>query len=135
MTDERYLCKCGGTGRSNYSHFACDDCGGSGLGEIIPTPQVETTPDLVARLIYWAEFFEAGEPRSTPMTERFRQAARLLKHLTAKLSASEALLRRVEPHLDAIICYASTMGEHEPNRIAFDIRAALARQEPEGASK
>jgi hypothetical protein len=37
-----------------------------------------------------------------------------------------ALLRRVEPHLDAIVCYASTMDEHEPNRIAFDVREALA---------
>jgi len=35
------------------------------------------------------------------------------------------LLRRVEPHLDAIVCYASTMGEHEPNRIAHDVRATL----------
>jgi hypothetical protein len=36
------------------------------------------------------------------------------------------ILRRVEPHLDAIVCYASTMGEHEPNRIARDVRDALA---------
>ena len=36
------------------------------------------------------------------------------------------LLRRVEPHLDAIICYASTMGEHGPNRLAYDVRAFLA---------
>jgi hypothetical protein len=35
------------------------------------------------------------------------------------------ILRRVEPHLDAIVCYASTMGEHEPNRIARDVRDAL----------
>lgn len=35
------------------------------------------------------------------------------------------LLRRIEPHLDAIVCYASTMNEHEPNRIAVDVRAAL----------
>ena len=33
---------------------------------------------------------------------------------------------KVAPHLDAIICYASTMGEHEPNRIAHEFRAALA---------
>ena len=124
MTDERYLCKCGGTGRSNYSHFACDDCGGSGLGEIIPTPQVETTPDLVARLIYWAEFFEAGEPRSTPMTERFRQAARLLKHLTAKLSASEAEVAR---KVQALVVLASDNHEMKPEAVRAIARAALAR--------
>ena len=38
-----------------------------------------------------------------------------------------AVLTRLEPHLDAIVCYASTMGEHEPNRIAHDIRALLTR--------
>lgn len=37
----------------------------------------------------------------------------------------EAVMRRVEPHLDAIVCYASSMDEHEPNRIAHDFRKAL----------
>jgi hypothetical protein len=36
-------------------------------------------------------------------------------------------MQKAEPHLDAIICYASTMDEHEPNRIAHDFRAALTR--------
>jgi hypothetical protein len=36
-------------------------------------------------------------------------------------------LAALEPHLDAIICYASTMGEHEPNRLAFNARVALAK--------
>jgi hypothetical protein len=35
-------------------------------------------------------------------------------------------LAGLEPHLDAIICYASTMSEHEPNRLAFNARRALA---------
>jgi hypothetical protein len=43
-----------------------------------------------------------------------------------KVEALLDLLRRIEPHLDAIICYASTMGEHEPNRIAHDVRAAIS---------
>ena len=37
------------------------------------------------------------------------------------------VMQKAEPHLDGIICYASTMDEHEPNRIAHDFRAALAR--------
>ena len=117
-----------------------------------PTPpeQVETTPDAAELVVRFfinhgmihdrvtgkhvsteAIEYSEGQFDNSPATETLA----LLNALTAKLSASEALLRRVEPHLDAIICYASTMGEHEPNRIAFDIRAALARQEPEGASK
>ena len=35
-------------------------------------------------------------------------------------------LEAVDPYLDAIVCYASTMAEHEPNRIAAEYRAALA---------
>lgn len=43
------------------------------------------------------------------------------------LAQSELLdmLRRIEPHIDGIVCYASTMGEHEPNRIANDLRELL----------
>lgn len=40
-----------------------------------------------------------------------------------------ALLRRIEPHIDAIVCYASTMGEYEPNRLAVDVRNFLATTE------
>ena len=35
-------------------------------------------------------------------------------------------LRALEPYLDAIVCYASSMDEHEPNRLAFNARQALA---------
>lgn len=45
----------------------------------------------------------------------------------ALLAEVEAVLRRLEPHLDAIVCYASTMEEHEPNRIAFDARDLLTK--------
>lgn len=31
----------------------------------------------------------------------------------------------IEPYLDAIICYASTQGEHEPNRLAAVFRQRL----------
>ena len=43
------------------------------------------------------------------------------------------LLARLEPHLDAIICYASTMGEHEPNAIAADVRGWLGHLRDVGA--
>jgi len=38
-----------------------------------------------------------------------------------------AAAERIEPYLDAIICYASTMDEHEPNRVANNVRKALAK--------
>lgn len=38
-----------------------------------------------------------------------------------------AVLKRIEPHLDAIICYASTMSEHEPNAIAQQARELIER--------
>jgi hypothetical protein len=43
----------------------------------------------------------------------------------ARVRELEDALRGVEPFLDAIVCYASTMGEHEPNRIAATVRVAL----------
>lgn len=48
-----------------------------------------------------------------------------LEAQSAKIAELEGLLRRIEPYMDGLICYASTMGEHEPNRIAHDLRAAL----------
>jgi thiamine pyrophosphate-dependent acetolactate synthase large subunit-like protein len=53
------------------------------------------------------------------------KAGRQLKEEAARAEKLESLLRRIEPHLDAIVCYASDMGEHEPNRIAFDVRQTL----------
>lgn len=56
------------------------------------------------------------------------------KHATdwanARLIAAAPRLYRalasLEPYLDAIVCYASDMGEHEPNALVFEARAALA---------
>ncbi|MEG3086135.1 hypothetical protein [Sphingomonas sp. PB4P5] len=39
-------------------------------------------------------------------------------------------LAQLEPYLDAIVCYASTQGEHEPNRLVANARAALAKAAP-----
>lgn len=46
-----------------------------------------------------------------------------------------SVLMRLEPYLDAIVCYASTQGEHEPNRLAVDARAAISRALPGGEGK
>lgn len=42
------------------------------------------------------------------------------------------LLKRIEPHINAIVCYASSMGEHEPNRLAHDLRASLNTEGEDG---
>lgn len=38
-----------------------------------------------------------------------------------------AALLAIKPYLGAIICYASTVEEHEPNRIAVMVEAAIAK--------
>jgi hypothetical protein len=38
----------------------------------------------------------------------------------------EAALRDIEPYLDALICYASTIDEHLPNGFPARVRAVLA---------
>lgn len=43
------------------------------------------------------------------------------------------LLARIEPHLGAVICYASTTGEHDPNAIAADITGWLGHLRDCGA--
>lgn len=35
------------------------------------------------------------------------------------------LLAKIEPHLDAIVCFASSTDEHEPNATAADIRGLI----------
>lgn len=42
------------------------------------------------------------------------------------MSAALDLLRRLEPHLDALVCYASTASEYEPNKLVQEVRALLA---------
>lgn len=36
-------------------------------------------------------------------------------------STAISLLKRLDPYLDCIICYASTLNEHEGNRLSVDV--------------
>lgn len=49
-------------------------------------------------------------------------AATLIETQEGLLREALSLLDRLVPHIDAIVCYASNMDEHAPNRIAFDTR-------------
>jgi hypothetical protein len=53
----------------------------------------------------------------------------------ARIEELAEAARAIEPYLDAIICYASTMDEHEPNRLAHNFRRALAALTNPEASK
>jgi len=47
-----------------------------------------------------------------------------------KMAAADdmlAAMKRIEPFIDAIVCYASTCGEYEPNDIVREFRAAIAK--------
>lgn len=61
-------------------------------------------------------------PPQQAMVERAMQAA----FMPALVEARD-VMTRIAPYKDSIICYASTMAEHEPNRIAHDFDQTLAR--------
>lgn len=50
--------------------------------------------------------------------------------LEARVSELQGALQGLEPYLDAIVCYASSMDEHEPNQLAFNARSALSKVSP-----
>lgn len=59
-----------------------------------------------------------------------------IKEIGRCMAASKdmlAAMKRIEPYLDAIVCYASTCDEHEPNDIVRQFRAAIAKA-TEGAA-
>jgi regulator of replication initiation timing len=60
------------------------------------------------------------------VSNSFEALAAECGRLTQENERLRAALLGVEPYIDAIVCYASTMDEHEPNRIAVNVRAALS---------
>lgn len=53
-------------------------------------------------------------------------------HLIAAAPDLYDALENLEPYLDAIVCYASTITEHPPNGFILKARAALAKARGEG---
>ncbi len=56
-----------------------------------------------------------------------KDMANEIERLRASHDALLEALEGLDPHIDAIVCYASNMGEHEPNRLAHNARAAIAK--------
>ena len=76
----------------------------------------------------WAEYKRVQAPASAEYRRARAPAwasAYIATHKRAAAPDLLALLKRIEPHIDAIVCYASTRDEHEPNKLAVDLRAAL----------
>ena len=69
-----------------------------------------------------AVFHEEGATVSISREEAAANA-RLIAAAPSLLSALQAL----DPFMDAIVCYASTLEEHEPNRLVMEARAAIAK--------
>jgi hypothetical protein len=55
------------------------------------------------------------------------EAAALLEYQAAIIAELRAALEAVEPYLDAIVCYASTIDDHDGNRVAAIVRLALTK--------
>lgn len=87
----------------------------------------------VARAIYESQFADQWVGDCGIEANLFRQSARAaieatnVECLQSLVEEATAILRGLEPYLDAVICYASTMDEHEPNRLAANVRAFLAK--------
>lgn len=67
------------------------------------------------------------DPIEPAALEQMQGDARLISAAPDLLAA----LRALEPYFDALVCYASSMDEHNPNRLVVDARAAIAKAEGE----
>lgn len=70
-----------------------------------------------------------GSATSGVPDEEVQRAAEVILAAPAVIS----LLARLEPYLDAIVCFASSTDEHEPNAIAADVRGWLGHLRDVGA--
>ena len=68
----------------------------------------------------WNEERETGYPKEANA------------HLIAAAPDLYKALAHLEPYLDAIVCYASTIEEHPPNGFILETKAALAKARGEG---
>lgn len=96
-----------------------------------PAPETATPKDdgsEIAGRVQRSVTAGAGSAKNTvSLSEDQRAEEATIAKLRARVAKLENLFGRVEPHIDAIVCYASTMGEHEPNRIAHEVRAVKGR--------
>ena len=73
-------------------------------------------------------FAAPGQPLTAEEEAFNRESAANARLISASPALLEAL-KGLEPYLDAIVCYASTMDEHEPNRLAAQAIVAIRQAE------
>lgn len=83
------------------------------------------TDDKTGNHIMWCYTCGADGPPADNDADAEERWNRRVTPPTVVAALVEAL-EGLEPYLDAIVCYALTTEEHEPNRIALAARAALA---------
>ena len=66
---------------------------------------------------------KAEEVESANEVDAYRAKIRIVE---AERDRAREALREIEPYLDSLICYASTINEHLPNGFPAKVRAALA---------
>lgn len=87
-----------------------------------PTPEVV---EKVDRILACATRVDKGLRHDVAQALTAALEALGYSRLVEERDALREALVGLEPYLDAIVCYASTMDEHEPNRLVVKARAAL----------
>lgn len=72
---------------------------------------------------YLDKRLQEARDRSPDYEKLWAEEAERAEAAQEEIETLKALICRIEPYVDAIVCYASTMGEHEPNCIAHEVRA------------
>lgn len=92
----------------------------------LPTGQGEgRLPSVTAAVAFLDEAARYFESRPTQGEDKAHWSNVANAEMCRKVAGLVQLLQEVDPYLDAIVCYASTMDEHKGNAVAAKLRAAL----------
>lgn len=102
-------------------------CGGDPTAPFVVgpfPPEMRQMPDPVSPAMdYLSMRLKEARDQRPDWEKLWAEEAERAEAAQEEIETLKALICRIEPYVDAIVCYASTMGEHEPNRIAHEVRA------------